>query len=209
MAKQWFDVDRAGLGKQAEQHGKGRLVGELVQNALDEAGATRIGITLTPVAGRPLADLTVEDDSSEGFRDLAHAYTLFAESYKRADPEQRGQYNFGEKLVLAVCEQANISTTKGTVVFDPEEGRIEKPRQKREWGSVFQGRIRLTREEYPPVCDYLRSLLLPEHVAVTFNGDRLLPRKPVRTFEASLETPVADESGVHAVARPQDPGEHL
>jgi hypothetical protein len=121
---------------------------------------------------------------------------LFAESYKRGNPEQRGQYNFGEKLVLAVCESASISTTKGTVVFDPSEGRIEKPRQKRERGSVFQGRIKLTREEYPEVCDYLRSLLLPENIVVTFNGDRLVPRKPLRTFEASLETLLADEEGV-------------
>ena len=54
----------------------------------------------------------------------------------------------------------------------------------------------MTREEYPEVCDYLRSLLLPENVVVTFNGDRLLPRKPLRTFEASLETLVADDAGV-------------
>ncbi len=195
MTKQWFDVDKTGLGKQAEQHGKGRLVGELVQNALDEAGVTQIGVTLTLVPGRPLADLTVEDDSPEGFRDLAHAYTLFAESYKRTNPEQRGQYNFGEKLVLAVCEQASISTTKGTVIFT-DRGREEKPRQKREKGSVFQGRIKMTREEYPEVCDYLRSLLLPDNVVVTFNGDRLLPRMPIHIFEASLETPVADEGGV-------------
>ncbi len=31
---------------------------------------------------------------------------------------------------------------------------------------------------------------------MTFNGDRLLPRTPIRTFEASLETLVADEEGV-------------
>src|SRR5262249_37177336 len=190
---QWFDVDRAGLGRQAEEHGKGRLIGELVQNALDEEGVTQIAVTLALVPGRPLADLTVEDDAPEGFRDLTHAYTLFAESYKRGNPEQRGQFNFGEKLVLAVCESASISTTKGTVVFDPAEGRIERPRQKRERGSVFQGRIRLTREEYPQVCDYLRFLLLPDNVTVTFNGDRLLPRKPLRTFETSLESLVADE----------------
>lgn len=196
MNKQWFDVSRDGLGKQAEQHSKGRLIGELVQNALDEAGVTQIAVTLAPVPGRPLAELTVEDDSPEGFRDLSHAYTLFAESYKRGNPEQRGQFNLGEKFVLAVCESASISTTKGSVVFDPEEGRIERPRQKRERGSVFQGRIRLTREEYPQVADYLRSLLLPEGIVVTFNGDRLLPRKPIRTFGASLETLVADEQGV-------------
>jgi hypothetical protein len=194
--QQWFDVSKAGLGKQAEEHGKGRLIGELVQNALDEAGVTQIVVTLDLVPGRPLADLTVEDDSPEGFRDLTHAYTLFAESYKRGNPEQRGQYNFGEKLVLAICESASISTTKGTVVFDPDEGRIGKPRQKRERGSVFQGRIRMTREEYPEACDYLRSLLLPDNLVVTFNGDRLFPRKPLRTFEASLETLVTDEQGV-------------
>ena len=196
MSKQWFNVDKAGLGKQAEEHGKGRLVGELIQNALDEAGVTQIAVTLALVPGRPLADLTVEDDSPEGFRDLSHAYTLYAPSYKRDNPEQRGQFNLGEKMVLAACESASISTTKGTVLFDPAEGRVEKPRQKRERGSVFQGRIRLTREEYPQVCDYLRSLLLPENVVITFNGDRLLPRKPLRTFEASLETLAADDQGV-------------
>ena len=99
-------------------------------------------------------------------------------------------------MVLAVCESASISTTKGTVVFDPDEGRIEKPRQKRQRGSVFQGRIKMTREEYPQVCDYLRSLLLPKDVIVTFNGDRLLPRKSLHKCEASLETLMADENGV-------------
>ncbi len=196
MSKQWFDVSRDGLSKQAEELAKGRLIGELIQNALDEAGVTQIAVSLALVPGRPLADLTVEDDSPEGFRNLAHAYTLYAPSYKRTNPEQRGQFNIGEKMVLAVCESASISTTTGTVVFDPEQGRIEHPRQKRERGSVFQGRIRLTRDEYSEVCDYLRSLLLPENVVVTFNGDRLLPRKPLRTFEASLETLAADQDGV-------------
>lgn len=196
MTKQWFDVDRAGLGKQAEEQPKGRLVGELIQNALDEPGVTRIDVTLTSVPGRPLADLTVEDDAPEGFHDLTHAYTLFAHSRKRGNPEQRGQYNLGEKLVLAVCESASITTIKGTVLFDADQGRIEKPGQKRDKGSVFQGRIKLTRDEFPQVCDYLRSLLLPDNVVVTFNGERLLPRTPIRTFEASLETVVADDQGI-------------
>jgi len=196
MNKQWFDVDRTGLGKQAEEHPKGRLIGELIQNALDEAGVTQIAVSLALVPGRPFADLTVEDDAPEGFRDLAHAYTLFAESYKRGNPEQRGRYNIGEKVVLALCESASISTTKGTVVFDPDEGRIEKPRQKRERGSVFQGRVKMTRDEFAEVSDYVRSLLLPDKIVVTFNGERLLPRQPVRTFEVALETQIADEHGV-------------
>jgi hypothetical protein len=195
MSKQWFDVDKVGLGKQAEEQGKGRLVGELIQNALDEPGVSQIAVTLALVPGQELADLTVEDDAPEGFRDLTHAYTLFAPSVKRANPEQRGQFNLGEKLVLAVCEQASISTTKGTVVFDPEQGRIEKP-DKRERGSVFQGRIRMTEEEYSQVCDYLRSLLLTDGITVTFNGQQLLPRQPIHAFTASLETQIADDKGI-------------
>ena len=195
MGKQWFDVDRQGLGRQAEEQGKGRLVGELVQNALDEEGVTQIAVSLALVPGQELADLTVEDDSAEGFHDLTHAYTLFAPSAKRANPEQRGQFNLGEKLVLAVCERASIITTKGTVIFDPNKGRIEKP-ESRERGSIFTGRTKMTQNEYVHVCDYLRSLLLPDGISVTFNGDRLMPRKPIHTFQASLETQIADDKGV-------------
>ena len=54
----------------------------------------------------------------------------------------------------------------------------------------------MTRDEYTQACDYLLSLLLPTDVAVNFNGERLQSRKPLHTFEASLETVVADEEGV-------------
>jgi hypothetical protein len=195
MKKQWFDVDKAGLGRQAEEQGKGRLVGELVQNSLDEPGVTQIGVTLAMVPGQEMADLIVHDDAPSGFADLTHAFTLFAPSAKRANPEQRGQFNLGEKLILSICQQASIVTTKGTVIFDAEQGRIEKP-DMRERGSVFQGRMRMTQAEYSQVCDYLRSLLLPDGIVVTFNGDRLLPRKPIHTFQASLETQIADDKGV-------------
>src|SRR5271157_936605 len=108
MKNQWFNVDKAGLGKQAEEQGKGRLVGELIQNALDEPGVTKIDVKLAMVPGQALADLTVEDDAPAGFVDVSHAYTLFATSNKRGNPEQRGQFNLGEKLVLAVCVRASI-----------------------------------------------------------------------------------------------------
>ena len=78
MSEQWFSVDQRGLGNQAEVYGKARLIGDLVQNGLDKGGVTGIDITLALVPGRPLADLTLEGDSPEGFRDLAHAYTIFA-----------------------------------------------------------------------------------------------------------------------------------
>jgi len=193
--KSWFEVSKSGLGKQAEEQGKGRLVGELVQNSLDEEGVTKIAVTLALVPGAGVADLSVEDDSAQGFRSLADAYTMFAESYKRSNPEQRGRFNIGEKFVLAVCERASIATTTGTVLFDPDQGRIEKPDEKRERGSVFQDRISMTTQEFTEVSDYLRSLLLPPGIVVTFNGERLIPRTPIQTFPASLETVVIGENG--------------
>jgi hypothetical protein len=89
---------------------------------------TSIIIEVEPVRDRSLARVVVEDDSPVGFRDLSHAYTIFAESYKRGNPELRGQFNFGEKQFLSLCRTATISTTTGTVVFD-DEGRHEHTRK--------------------------------------------------------------------------------
>lgn len=70
MIKQWFDVDKTGLGKQAEEQAKGRLIGELVQNGLDEAGVTKIEITRTRfVSSRRRRDLSLgrpPSDSPQG-----------------------------------------------------------------------------------------------------------------------------------------------
>ena len=209
MKKQWFEVDRTGLGKQAEQQPKGRLVGELIQNALDEAGVTRIDVTLTPVPGRPLAELSVADDAVAGFADLAHAYTLFAPSRKRDNPEQRGQFNLGEKLVLAVCESARLPPPRAPSASTPSKAASKARSRSGREGRVFQGRIKLTREEFSEVCDYLRSLLLPEQVVVTFNGERLLPRTPVRTLRGQPGDRGGRRRGRHAAADPKGDGAPL
>jgi hypothetical protein len=81
--------------------------------------------------------VTVTDDDPDGFADLRDAYTLFAESRKKDNAEQRGRFNVGDKLVLATARSATISTTTGTMVFDPE-GRHFR-RMKRAAGSQFTG----------------------------------------------------------------------
>jgi hypothetical protein len=85
--KNWLDVDMDGMRKVLERRGKQLAIYELVQNGWDE-DATKIEVTLTrPQNGR--SELVVSNDSPEGFRDLTDAYTVFAESYKKADPEKR------------------------------------------------------------------------------------------------------------------------
>jgi hypothetical protein len=95
-----FEVDRRGLAQILERRGKGFVLPELIQNALDE-DVRRVTVTLEPVKGRSVARVQVEDDSPVGFRDLVDAFTLFAPSYKKDIATARGRFNVGEKLVVA------------------------------------------------------------------------------------------------------------
>lgn len=188
----WFTADKIGLGKLLAHHGKWRMVAELIQNALDEE-PTRIDVSLEPVEGRPLARLVVVDDSPTGFRNLAHAYTLFAESYKGKDPTRMGRFNLGEKLVLALCEEAEISSTTGTVTFH-KDGTRSQSRKKRETGTQFAATLQMTREELTEALTHLRALRVPDGL-VTLNGAFLAARPLLKSFQAALETEIADEEG--------------
>ena len=97
--KSWIDVDLDGLGKLVANKPKIFIIHELLQNSLDEY---RIGIKISieMLPGRPVAKLVVEDSSPDGFKDISHAFTMFAESYKKSNPDKGGRFNLGEKLVL-------------------------------------------------------------------------------------------------------------
>jgi hypothetical protein len=189
----WFDVDRKGLAKLIENRGKVFLLHELLQNALD-TGCKSIAMVLTPIANEAACDLIVCDDHPDGFKDISHAYTLFAESEKKSDPTKRGRFNFGEKIVLALCESACIFSTTQAVAFD-EDGTRRTLRRRTAEGSVFQGKVRMTRAEYAEVCDEIRKVIIPKGVHVTFNTDVLEPRTWTRKVTASLPTEIADDNG--------------
>lgn len=77
-----FVVSRDGLRKLLARRGRQFVVWELLSNAWDEAAA-HVQLTIEPVPGQPKIRVVVEDDAPHGFRDLADAYTLYAESYKK------------------------------------------------------------------------------------------------------------------------------
>lgn len=191
--ERWFDVDKQGLAKLIAGKGPGEAIKELIQNAWDES-VTRVEVTIELLPGRPYARVIVEDDDPKGFMDLEHAYTLFAESRKKSNPEQRGRFNLGEKLVLARCTTATISSTTGTVHF-AAEGR-HRNRTAREAGSRFEGIMRMTREQYDEAIAELELLIPPAGIHTTLNGRALLPRKPLAEFQVSLPTETADDEGV-------------
>lgn len=190
-ASNWLEVDRAGLAQLVERRGKAYIVFEPAQNAWDET-VTHVRITLTPVAGKPLAQLNVEDDSPDGFRDLRHAYTLFAPSYKKDDDSKRGRFNLGEKLLLAICETASVISTTGGVTFDAE-GRTNI-RAKTAKGTRLSATVRMTREELEDVCTQAQRMIPP--VPTYFNGELIKARSCVGVAKGRLMTEMSNAEGI-------------
>ncbi len=188
----WFDVSKLGLQKIQGRRGREFLMYELIQNSWD-AAATVVSVELSKAPGARTATLIVEDNSPSGFRDLSHASTLFAESDKKGCATLRGRFNFGEKLVLACCDTAEIISTTGGVRFG-EKGR-HRLRQKRERGTIFRATLPLTNVELEACEAAFRTLIPPPGVTTTYNGVALHRRTPTTTFDATLRTEVADEDG--------------
>ncbi len=203
-----FEVDKKGLAKLLARRGKHFAVLELIQNALDE-DVREVKVVLSPASKRGKWQLVVEDDSPTGFADLSHAYTLFAESSKKTDPEKRGRFNLGEKLVIALCDHATIVTTTGGVEFT-DNGR-RSLRRKTEAGSVFCGTMRMTLDEVDETIAAIESVIVPDGIKLTvaryrgtYNpGDPVDGEEAVQfdyhtklsMFEETLPTERADEEG--------------
>lgn len=192
-SKNWLEIDRKGLAKIVERRGKIALVQELIANALDADGTTRVEVVLEPEEGVPHATLVVRDDSPGGFADISHAWTVFAESERKGYPTKHGRFDLGEKLVLALCTEASIISTKAAVMFD-SRGRTSM-RSRRERGTEFMGIARITRAELAEIKIGLRQIIPPPGVEIIINGEPLPARMPLKTIEARLLTEVADEEG--------------
>ena len=198
-AQGWFDVDRDGLAKLCERRGRGFVVHEVLANALD-TGAKHIHVLIRALPGGRTAEFMVTDDDPDGFADLTEAYTLFAESRRKGFAEKRGRFGLGEKLVLALCREATISSTKGAVRFD-RDGR-HAIRDRRQSGSAFSAIVTAGPSEVDDMIRAARAVLIPEDVAVSLStsqgdaGEALPYRWPMRVVEATLQTEIADDKGV-------------
>jgi hypothetical protein len=190
----WFEVDRAGLAKLLEQRGVAFVLWELLANAWDAPHTSQVDVTFAPMVGVPKARLVVVDDAPEGFTRLEHAWTLFAESEHKGNPNDRGRWNLGEKSVLAMCASAEIVSTSGGVRFDAEGRHLIRARRDR--GSEFRATLRCTREQYEEIVAAAQLVVPPAGIVVTFNGAALTGPTRVQSLEAELPTEYADGEGV-------------
>ena len=190
-SKAWFDVSKEGLAELQSRRGAEHLLYELWSNAVDE-DISRVDIQLED-EGRGLVSLIVTDDNPHGFRDLADAYTLFTPTPKWQDPTKRGRFNLGEKLVLAICKEAVIKTTKGSVIFD-KLGRTTS-RERTKSGSVFDGLLRVQKGDIQRMSKAVWSLITPPDILMTFNGQQIPRPFCLKSISALLQTEIADADG--------------
>lgn len=207
----WIEVDRKGLADLIASHPKSKIIFELVQNAWDEEGVTRVEVTVRS-NGHGTHEVSVTDDSPDGYTDIRHAWTLYAPSKKKADPTQRGRFNSGCKMVLALASEARVVSTQSAVGFD-KQGR-RSLRRRREKGTEFVGTFRMSKTEAKEACQQALRLIPPEGIVTTITlrtnekFDELAlgsfrqtvtleHRKPMRVADnVSLPTILADDEGV-------------
>jgi Histidine kinase-, DNA gyrase B-, and HSP90-like ATPase len=188
----WFDVDKRGLAAILERRGKEFVLYELVQNAWD-SGAAEVKVNILH-SSRNRVVVTVEDDSPAGFAELTLAFTLFGRSTSAGDAEKRGRFCIGDKLVLALCEEATIRTTTGSVRFDATGRHLSRAATER--GSVFSGTLRMTRADADLMVAAADRLLPPPECTTWVNGKRVGARELVTRFVATLPTELADDEGI-------------
>lgn len=183
----WFEVDKKGLRALYADKPKTFIINELVQNAFDEnITLCKLDIKYSKVMGS--CNLTIEDDSSEGFKNMSHAYTLFADTYKRKDPTKRGKFNLGEKLVISLCDYAEIKTTKGTIIFT-SDGRKEFD-SKTANGTIVKINFDASKEQVDDIIKHTKTILVPLHIKFIVN-DEVIPSKSIyKSFRASLKTEI-------------------
>ncbi len=187
----WLVVDKEGLRKTLERKGKAFAIYELLQNAFDEA-STKVTLTLTPPKdGKSV--LTCVDDAPHGYSNLEDAHTMFAESKKKTDHQKRGRFNVGEKYVVALCDEATITSTTGRVIFH-ENGTRTRDSVKTKVGTEFRGELPLTQEEFDAMASAVKRVVPP--IPTSFNGEPISTRRILHEFTTTLATEIADNSGI-------------
>jgi len=186
-----LQVDSDGFRKRVAWRGPFGALSELISNALDER-ITRCDVTFEHVSQQTYV-IRVEDDSPDGFRNLEESYTLYADSYKANTPSLRGRFNVGEKVAIILCDEARIESTTGTVIFKKND--VSRSPKRRDRGTTFEGTIRCTREQFEDACRQVKTIIPPENICLTFNGEPLRRPMKLASVEASLPTIATNPEG--------------
>lgn len=198
MKNQIFEVDVKGYRQLNSRKPKQFIIRELLANCFDEK-ITECKVKLS-YEGRK-ATIVVEDDSPEGFIDLRHAFTLYADTRKRSDLNVRGRFNEGNKFAISLSDYSRIITTTGAVEFDLLEEERRTLRRTRDIGSEVMMVVKMTKDEYTQCIAYCYNIMPPANIKFILDienpSEETAPinffyKEPFKIFRAKLKTEVKD-----------------
>jgi len=117
-----FVADPDGWRSQNLDRPPQHLVRELVQNALDEAGVTKLDVLVTYHGSRLGTTVVVVDNAPQGVKDERHLFTIFL-SDKEDSPLKRGRMGRGLKEIISVANKTTIrSMNIDALQFERKQG---------------------------------------------------------------------------------------
>lgn len=185
VTKTRFEVSTEGMKELQEGREPWQLAKELVSNSWDEK-ATRCVVNLRSETAMT-AYISVYDDGP-GFADIADAWTLMKHTGKRLNPEVRGRFNIGEKEILAVAQEARITTAGKVIDFPKGGGRHVRKDPKDMKGTLVEVWITWGTKQVKEVATKLSQMLPPPGIEYLVNGFLVEPQAPYKVTEAVLDT---------------------
>lgn len=187
-----FEVSTEGMRELQAGREPWQLAKELVSNAWDEK-TTVCEVKLYSISSMT-AYLSVYDDG-EGFKDIKDAWTLMKHTDKRLDPEMRGRFNTGEKEILAVAQEAMITTAGKIIRFPKSGGRNVTKDYKESKGTLVEVWLTWGTKQVRETAEKLSRMMPPQGITYTVNGIKVEPQTPYKIAQAVLETVLQTKPG--------------
>src|SRR3990172_985538 len=187
LVQRRFEIDTEGFKIQMSEMKLWRLIQEIISNSFDEMPVTEISCDIHEnKKNQIIVEIT---DNGNGFRDERDIYTLFKDSYKRVNKNQRGRYNLGEKQFFARAVSGWVKTGNRLVEFQDDTRRISKiPEIK---GALVHAVFDKEDETLGETIVWVRKLAVPNGKQLIINGVSVEPKIFVKKFKARLPTVIA------------------
>jgi len=196
-----FEIDTEGFKTQMSEMSLWRLVQEIISNSFDEKPVTEISCEIHEnKKHQVVVDIT---DNGTGFRDKKDIYTLFKDSYKRVNKNQRGRYNLGEKQFFARAVSGWVKTGKTLIEFLKDTRRISEIPQIK--GAQVHAVFDLEdNESLGNTITSVEKVAVPEMKKLKVNSQYVEPKTLIKKFTARLPTLIAEGANQRMVRRVED-----
>ena len=196
-----FEIDTKGFATQMSEMKLWRLIQEIISNSFDEKPVTVISCDIHENKKHQVVVEIV--DNGNGFRDEKDIYTLFKDSYKRVNKNQRGRYNLGEKQFFARAVSGWVKTRKTFIEFQEDTRKVsEIPDFK---GAQVHAVFDLEEDEsLGETITLVEKVAVPNGKQLSINGTKVDAKTLVKKFKTRLPTVIAQGANKKMVRRVED-----